>query len=133
MKCGAFTAIKSIKSGCGGLYHGTGETIAFWFGTGEHGNLDKLLALLKPLDIGNVYTDGNCAYYERAGIICRKRRRNLDRTGLLNDILAGAYNIQGLSRERCFLDKGSADRTDCAIKGDTDYDEHDKSNLRSFA
>jgi insertion element IS1 protein InsB len=35
------------------------------FGTGEHKNLDKLLELLKPLSIGDVYTDGNYAYYER--------------------------------------------------------------------
>ncbi|MDR1302615.1 MAG: hypothetical protein LBK43_09135 [Treponema sp.] len=39
----------------------TGDTIAFWFGTREQGNFDKLL---KPLDMGNVYTDGNYAYYE---------------------------------------------------------------------
>jgi insertion element IS1 protein InsB len=45
--------------------HQTGEVIAFWFGTREHKNLDKLLELLRPLNIGNVYTDGNYAYYER--------------------------------------------------------------------
>jgi insertion element IS1 protein InsB len=45
--------------------HGNGEVIAFWFGTGEHKNLDRLPELLKPLNIGNVYTDGNYAYYER--------------------------------------------------------------------
>jgi insertion element IS1 protein InsB len=43
----------------------TGEAIAFWFGTREHGNLDKLLELLKPLSIGHVYTDGYYAYYGR--------------------------------------------------------------------
>jgi IS1 family transposase len=42
--------------------HGNGEVIAFWFGTREHGNLDRLLQMLKPLNIGNVYTDGNYAY-----------------------------------------------------------------------
>jgi IS1 family transposase len=31
----------------------------------EHKNLDKLLELLKPLNIGSVYTDANYAYYER--------------------------------------------------------------------
>jgi insertion element IS1 protein InsB len=45
--------------------HGNGEVIAFWFGTGEHKNLDKPPELLKPLNIGDVYTDGNYAYYER--------------------------------------------------------------------
>ncbi|GHT45974.1 hypothetical protein FACS189454_06350 [Planctomycetales bacterium] len=45
--------------------HDTGEVTAFWFDTREHGNLDKLLELLKPLDIGTVYTDGNYTYYER--------------------------------------------------------------------
>jgi insertion element IS1 protein InsB len=45
--------------------HESGEAIAFWFGTREHGNLDKLPELLKPLNIGNVYTDGNYAYCER--------------------------------------------------------------------
>jgi insertion element IS1 protein InsB len=43
----------------------TGDAIAFWLGTREQGNLDKLLEMLKPLDIGNVYTYGNYAYYER--------------------------------------------------------------------
>jgi insertion element IS1 protein InsB len=42
--------------------HETGETIAFWFGRREYGNLDKLLKLL---NLGNVYTDGNYTYYER--------------------------------------------------------------------
>jgi insertion element IS1 protein InsB len=45
--------------------HETGEAIDFRFGTREHGNLDRLLELLKPLDTGHVYTDGNYAYYER--------------------------------------------------------------------
>jgi insertion element IS1 protein InsB len=41
--------------------HESGEAIAFWFGTREHGNLDKLLELLKPLNLEKVYTDGNYA------------------------------------------------------------------------
>jgi IS1 family transposase len=41
--------------------HGTGEARAFWFGTGEHKNMDKPLELLEPLNIGKVYTDGNYA------------------------------------------------------------------------
>jgi insertion element IS1 protein InsB len=45
--------------------HHSGEGIAFWFGTREHENPDKLLELLEPLKIGKVYTDGNYAYYER--------------------------------------------------------------------
>ncbi|MDR0759745.1 MAG: hypothetical protein LBF74_06500, partial [Treponema sp.] len=45
--------------------HHTGEVVAFRFGTREHKNLDKLLELLKPLNRGKVYTDGNYAYYER--------------------------------------------------------------------
>jgi len=35
--------------------HDTGEVIAFWFGTREHNNLDKLLELLSPLTLGKVY------------------------------------------------------------------------------
>jgi insertion element IS1 protein InsB len=42
--------------------HETGKAAAFWFGTREHGNLDKLPELLKP---GKVYTGGNYAYCER--------------------------------------------------------------------
>jgi insertion element IS1 protein InsB len=42
--------------------HESGEVIAFWFGRREHENLDRLLELL---NLGKVYTDGNCAYYER--------------------------------------------------------------------
>jgi insertion element IS1 protein InsB len=45
--------------------HESGGASAFWFGTREHKNLDKLLELLEPLNIGKVYTDGNYAYYER--------------------------------------------------------------------
>jgi hypothetical protein len=35
--------------------HETGETVAFWFGTREHKNPDKLLELLEPLKLGKVY------------------------------------------------------------------------------
>jgi insertion element IS1 protein InsB len=45
--------------------HESGGASAFWFGTREHKNLDKLLELLEPHNIGKVYTDGNYAYYER--------------------------------------------------------------------
>jgi IS1 family transposase len=45
--------------------HALGAVIAFWSGTREHHYLDKLQALLSPLNIGTVYTDGNYAYFER--------------------------------------------------------------------
>jgi insertion element IS1 protein InsB len=66
--------------------HETGEVIAFWFGTREHGNLDKLLELLKPLNIGNVYTDGNYAYYERFSpellVVTKKNTQKIEREHL---------------------------------------------------
>jgi IS1 family transposase len=49
----------------GAIDHGSGEVIAFWFGTREHKHLDELLELLKPLTRGKVYTEGTYAYYER--------------------------------------------------------------------
>jgi insertion element IS1 protein InsB len=45
--------------------HESGEVTAFWFGTREHKNLDKLMEMREPLKIGKVHTDGNHAYYER--------------------------------------------------------------------
>ena len=45
--------------------HDTGEVIAYWFGTREHKNLDELKRLISPLNIGNVYIDGNYTYFER--------------------------------------------------------------------
>jgi len=43
--------------------HGTGEPLAYVFGTREHANLDELRNLLNPyFDIGVSYTDGNPAY-----------------------------------------------------------------------
>ncbi|MDR1030829.1 MAG: hypothetical protein LBL76_08150 [Treponema sp.] len=36
--------------------HETGEAIAFWFGTREHENIDRLLELLEPLNLWKVYT-----------------------------------------------------------------------------
>ena len=44
--------------------HDTGEVIAYWFGTREHENLDKLMELLAPLEIGEIHTDGNYAYFK---------------------------------------------------------------------
>jgi IS1 family transposase len=61
--------------------HETGGAIAFRLGTREHKNLDKLLELLEPLNIGKVYTDGNYAYYERFSpevlTVRRKTRKRL--------------------------------------------------------
>ena len=63
--------------------HDTGEAVAFWFGSREHGNLDKLLALLEPLHIEKVYTDGNYAYYERVDssvlVVSKKRTQRIER------------------------------------------------------
>jgi insertion element IS1 protein InsB len=63
--------------------HDTGEAVAFWFGTREHNNLDKLLELLSPLELGKVYTDGNYAYYERFDsetLVVTKKKHAKDRT-----------------------------------------------------
>ncbi|MDR3114664.1 MAG: IS1 family transposase, partial [Treponema sp.] len=58
----------------------------FWFGRREHGNLDKLLELLKPLNLGKVYTDGNYAYYERFTpevlVVTKKNRQKIERKHL---------------------------------------------------
>jgi insertion element IS1 protein InsB len=66
--------------------HGSGEVIAFWFGTREHENLDTLLELLKPLTIGKVYTDGNYAYYERFSpevlIVTKENTQKIERKHL---------------------------------------------------
>jgi insertion element IS1 protein InsB len=45
--------------------HNTGEPLAFHFGTREHENPDKLLALPKPFKIDIVYTDNTYAYQSR--------------------------------------------------------------------
>jgi insertion element IS1 protein InsB len=44
--------------------HESGDVIAFRFGRREHKHLDKLRELLRRRNPGNVYTDGNYAYYE---------------------------------------------------------------------
>ena len=63
--------------------HETGEVVAYWFGTREHHNLDKLLALLAPLKIGKVYTDGNYAYVERLSskvlVVSKKNTQKIER------------------------------------------------------
>ena len=45
--------------------HNTGEPLAFHFGTRKHKNLDELLKLLEPFNIGIVYADDNFAYESR--------------------------------------------------------------------
>ena len=66
--------------------HDTGEVIAFWFGTREHNNLDRLLELLVPLNIGTVYTDGNYAYYDRIDtdvlVVAKKNTQKIERKHL---------------------------------------------------
>jgi insertion element IS1 protein InsB len=48
--------------------------------------MDKLLELLSPLDIGNVYTDGNDAYYKRIDsdvlIVTKKNTQKIERKHL---------------------------------------------------
>ena len=64
--------------------HNTGEVIAFWFGTREHKNLDELKKLLQPLNIGNVYVDGNYAYFERFSnvVVTKKNTQKIERKHL---------------------------------------------------
>jgi insertion element IS1 protein InsB len=86
-RCGVFITIGGIKSGCGGLL--TARVVkarAFWFGTREHKNLDKLMEMLEPLKIGKVYTDGKYAYYERFSsevlTVTKKNRQKIERKHL---------------------------------------------------
>jgi len=66
--------------------HQSGEVIAYWFGTREHKHLDCLMALLAPLNIGTVYTDGNYAYYERYSaevlVVSKKNTQKIERKHL---------------------------------------------------
>ena len=66
--------------------HNTGEVVAYWFGTREHKNLDKLIELLAPLEIGKIYTDGNYAYYKRFSedklVITKKNTQKIERKHL---------------------------------------------------
>ena len=66
--------------------HDTGDVVAYWFGTREHKNLDKLIELLEPLDIGKVYTDGNYAYFERFKkdvlVVTKKNTQKIERKHL---------------------------------------------------
>ena len=66
--------------------HDTGEVVAYWFGTREHENLDKLIELLSPLQIGTVYTDGNYAYFKRFSkdvlVVTKKNTQKIERKHL---------------------------------------------------
>ena len=66
--------------------HDTGEVVAYWFGTREHKNLDKLIGLLCPLQIGTVYTDGNYAYFKRFSkdmrVVTKKNTQKIERKHL---------------------------------------------------
>jgi len=66
--------------------HDTGEVVAFWFGSREHRNLDKLLELLVPIQLDKVYTDGNYAYYERVAtevlVVSKKNTQKIERKHL---------------------------------------------------
>jgi hypothetical protein len=49
-------------------------------------NLDRLPELLNPLNIGNVYNNGNYAYYERFSpevlVVTKKNTQKTERKGL---------------------------------------------------
>lgn len=66
--------------------HDTGEAVAYWFGSREHCNLDNLLELLLPLNIGTVYSDGSYAYYERIDsevlVVSKKNTQKIERKHL---------------------------------------------------
>jgi insertion element IS1 protein InsB len=66
--------------------HDTGEVIAFWFGTREHKTPGKLIELLDPLEIGNVYTDGNYAYFNHFSskklVVTKKNTQKIERKHL---------------------------------------------------
>ena len=66
--------------------HDTGEVIAYWFGTREHESLNKLIELLVPLEIGEIYTDGNYAYFklfsEDKLIVSKRNTQKIERKHL---------------------------------------------------
>jgi insertion element IS1 protein InsB len=68
--------------------HNTGEPLAFNFGTREHENLDKLLALLAQFNIKIAYTDNNIA--------CQSRVTN-------SKVVAGKKNTQKIERKHLSL------------------------------
>jgi insertion element IS1 protein InsB len=60
--------------------------VFIWFGRREQKELDKLLELLEPLNIGKIYTDGNYAYYECFSIeiliVTKKNTQKIERKHL---------------------------------------------------
>lgn len=66
--------------------HETNTPIAFVFGTREYKYLDELLELLKPFNIGKVYTDNNFAYSSRIPeeklVIGKKNTQKIERNHL---------------------------------------------------
>ena len=66
--------------------HDSGVVIAYGFGSREHNNLDKLKALLVPLKVEKVYTDGNYAYGERFSakvlVVSKKNTQKIERKHL---------------------------------------------------
>lgn len=66
--------------------HNSNTPIAFVFGTREYKYLDELLYLLKPYNIGKVYTDNNFAYSSRISedklIIGKKNTQKIERNHL---------------------------------------------------
>lgn len=66
--------------------HDSNTPIAFVFGTREYKYLDELLELLKPFNIGKVYTDNNYAYSSRIPeeklVIGKKNTQKIERNHL---------------------------------------------------
>ena len=62
------------------------EVSVYWFGTREHENLNKLIELLSPLEIGTIYTDGNYAYFklfpEEKLVVSKKDTQKIERKHL---------------------------------------------------
>ena len=82
--------------------HKTNTPIAFWFGTREHKNLDKLIELLNPYKIGKVYADNNFAYEKRFGSdILKTGKKNTQQ--IERDHLTLRTRIKRLARKTiCF-------------------------------
>lgn len=85
--------------------HETNTPLAYTFGTREHKYLDELLILLKPFNIGNVYTDNNYAYSSRISddklIIGKKNTQHIER-----DHLTLRTRIKRLARKTICFSKG---------------------------
>jgi insertion element IS1 protein InsB len=68
--------------------HATNTPLAYTFGTREHKYLDELLDLLKPFNIGTVYSDNNWAYHERIPV---------------ENLITGKRNTQQIERNHLTL------------------------------